>query len=137
MQRAGRNEIYNAAIHRMVLEAMEAQEEAFAQEEDRKTLLALLKEAADRLGHSPWPREFPGGKTIEERFGTWEEALTQAGLPRPTHPDRLTDFSWYQEETQRQKAVNRQKRAEKKRKASQRLAEQKSKAKQKEKAREK
>lgn len=30
MQRAGRNEIYNAAIHRMVLEAMEAQEEAFA-----------------------------------------------------------------------------------------------------------
>lgn len=124
MPKASRNEIYESTIRRMTTEAMEAEETQFHQA-DPTQLLELLKGEAARLGHSPWPREFAGGKTILRHFSSWQEALTQAGLPMPTHPDKLTTFPRYRQEAERQKAVLRRKKAEKREKAQQRMLAQK------------
>lgn len=128
MPRANRNEIYDSTIRRMVNLAIEEQEAQFAREhsgDSREQLLTVLRAEAARLGKSPWPREFPGGKTILAAFSSWQEALTQAGLPLPSHPDKISCFPRFQEETERQKAVFRQKKAEKKKKAQQRSQAQK------------
>lgn len=124
MPKASRNEIYESTIRRMTTEAMETEEAQFRQA-DLTQLLELLKGEATRLGHSPWPREFAGGKTLLHHFSTWEEALTQAGLPMPTHPDKLTTFPRYRQEAERQKAVLRRKKVEKREKAQHRMLAQK------------
>lgn len=121
MPKASRNQIYNSAIHRRVIWAMEDREAEFArahQDASRDSMLSELRTAAARLGHSPWPREFPGGRTILVAFSDWEEALTRADLPLPTHPDKLADFSWYREETRRQKTIHHREKAAKKQKTS-------------------
>ena len=52
-------------------------------------LIAYLRQCAQELGHSPYPREVFGGGMIAEHFGGWSKALTAAGLPYPTH--RVSD----------------------------------------------
>lgn len=119
----GRNNIYEATIKRMVNEALEAQEQEFAQNrggDSDERLLAYLQFCAELLGHTPWSREIVGGSLIEARFGSWEKALDKAKLPKPTTQDKLTGFTRYIEETERQKVVYRQKKAAKKQKAQQR-----------------
>ena len=128
----GRNNIYEATIKRMVNEALEAQEQEFAQNrgsDSDEQLLAYLQFCTQLLGHTPWPREIVGGSLIEERFGTWQTAIAKAKLPLPTTPDKLTGFTRYVEETERQKAAYREKKAAKKQKAQQRLKAQKEKQK--------
>ena len=128
MPHPGRNNIYEAAIKRMVNEALEAQEQAFAHSrgnDSDEELLAYLRFCAKLLGHTPWPREIVGGRVAEERFGSWEQAIARAELPRPTTPDKLTGFVRYQEETRRQKSIYREKKTAKKQKAQQRLKNQK------------
>jgi hypothetical protein len=119
----GRNNIYEATIKRMVNEALDAQEQEFAQNRgggSDEQLLAYLQFCAELLGHTPWSREIIGGRLIENRFGSWEEALVKAKLPKPTTQDKLTGFARYIEETERQKVVYRQKKAAKKQKNQQR-----------------
>lgn len=69
----GGNNIYEAAIKRMVTQALEAQEQDFlvahAADTDEQ-LLTYLRQCATALGHTPWPREITGGSFIEQRFGT-------------------------------------------------------------------
>lgn len=132
MPHPGRNNIYEATIKRMVNEALEAQEQEFAQyrgNDSDEQLLGYLCFCASLLGHTPWPREIVGGSMIEARFGSWETALANAKLPMPTTPDKLTGFARYQEEEERQKAAYREKKAAKKQKAQQRLNAQKEKQK--------
>jgi len=79
-----RTHIYEAVINRMVRQALEAKESAFRLEHENDTdeqLLTCLVDEARRLHHTPWPREIVGGTLILERFGTWEHAVTAAGLP--------------------------------------------------------
>ena len=119
----GRNNIYEATIKRMVNEALDAQEQEFAQNRgggSDEQLLAYLQFCAELLGHTPWSREIIGGRLIENRFGSWEEALVKAKLPKPTTQDKLTGFARYIEETERQKVVYRQQKAAKKQKNQQR-----------------
>ena len=119
----GRNNIYDATIKRMVNEALETQEQEFAQNrggDSDEQLLAYLQFCAELLGHTPWPREIVGGSLIEARFGSWEKALEKAKLSKPTPPDKLTGFTRYQEEVERQKVVYRQKKTAKKQRAQQR-----------------
>lgn len=107
----------------MVNEALDAQEQEFAQNSgggSDEQLLAYLQFCAELLGHTPWSREIIGGRLIENRFGSWEEALVKAKLPKPTTQDKLTGFARYIEETERQKVVYRQKKAAKKQKNQQR-----------------
>ena len=119
----GRNNIYEATIKRMVNKALDAQEQEFAKNrggDSDEQLLAYLQFCAELLGHTPWSREIVGGRLIENRFGSWEEALVKAKLPKPTTQDKLTGFARYIEETERQKVVYRQKKAAKKQKNRQR-----------------
>jgi len=115
----GRNNIYEATIKRMVNEALEAQEQEFAQNrgsDSDEQLLAYLQFCTQLLGHTPWPREIVGGSLIEDRFGTWQTALIKANLPKPSTPDKTSGFARYQEQTQRQKELYREKKAAKKQK---------------------
>lgn len=124
MPKPSRNQIYDAVIRRMVNEALEVQEQAFAREhgeDSDEVLLAVLTGAASALGHSPWPGEFAGGGVIARRFGSWEEALTRAGLGMPALPNKMESFLRVQEENQRQKRIYRQNKEEKRRKAQERL----------------
>ena len=132
MPHPGRNNIYEATIKRMVNEALKAQEQEFAcnrGNDSDEQLLGYLCFCASLLGHTPWPREIVGGSMIEARFGSWETALANAKLPMPTTPNKLTGFTRYTEETERQKIVYREKKAAKKKKAQQRLKAQKEKQK--------
>ena len=128
MPHPGRNNIYDATIKRMVKEALEAQEQEFAQNrggDSDEQLLMYLRFCSELLGHTPWPREIIGGSMIEQRFGSWETALAKANLPKPATQDKLTVFARYIEETERQKAAYRKKKVAKKQKAQQRLKAQK------------
>lgn len=123
MAYAGRNNIYEATIKRMVTQALEKQEQEFVEAHGSDTdeqLLTYLRQNAAHLGHTPWPREIIGGSFIEQRFGTWKNALCRARLPRPSIPDNLSDFARIQEERARQEVIYRQKKAEKKLRAQQR-----------------
>lgn len=123
----GRNNIYEAAIKRMVTQALEAQEQDFlvahAADTDEQ-LLTYLRQCATALGHTPWPREITGGSYIEQRFGTWKNALCQARLPRPSTADNLSNFARIQDERVKQEVIYRQKKAEKKLRAQQRQTQQ-------------
>lgn len=126
----GRNNIYEATIKRMVNAALEAQEQEFRLIHGADTdeqLLTYLCRCAKELGHTPWLREIVGGSLIEQRFGTWQNALRNANLPAPGTPDKVSGFARIQAETQRQKEIYRQKKAEKKQRSQQRLREQKEK----------
>lgn len=130
MPHPGRNNIYEATIKRMVNQALEAQEREFTRNrgsDSDEQLLAYLRFCAQLLGHTPWPREIVGGSLIEQRLGSWPNALLKAKLPVPNLPDKASGFARYQEETQRQKALYREKKAAKKEKAQQRLKGQKEK----------
>lgn len=117
MAYSGRNNIYDAVIRRMVTEALAAQDEDFRLRHGNdpdETLLEYLRRCAGGLGHTPWPRELVGGCMIEERFGSWAQALAMAALPGPTHPDRLQSFARYRAERETQQVLYRRKKAEKK-----------------------
>lgn len=132
MPHPGRNNIYEATIKRMVNEALDAQEQEFFHNrgnDSDEQLLDYLLFCAQLLGHTPWPREIVGGSLIKQRFGSWEMALAKAKLPKPVHPDKLTTFARYAEETERQKVAYREKKVAKKQKAQQRLKVQKEKQK--------
>lgn len=124
---AGRNNIYEATIKRMVTQALEKQEQEFLEAHSTDTdeqLLTYLRQSAVQLGHAPWPREIVGGSYIEQRFGTWKNALLRAKLPRPSIPNDLSGFVRIQEERARQEVAYRRKKAEKKLRAQQRQAQQ-------------
>ena len=123
----GRQNIYEAAIRRMVLQALEAQEEEFRKEHEGDTdeqLLLYLRSGAIGLHHTPWPGEILGGSYIEERFGTWNRALALAGLTIPRTANQQKNFQRYREEEVRQKEIYRRRKAEKKVLAQTRLKQQ-------------
>ena len=120
----GRNNIYDATIRRMVSQALEEQEKEFVLQwdaADDEQLLDYLRRKAQELGHTPWPGEIVGGKLIEERFGSWRNALEQGNLPQPNTPDSYNSFPRVKEETERQKTIYRQNKAAKKQKALERM----------------
>ena len=81
MPTPSRNAIYDATIRRMTACALEEAENRFAVEHAQDTeqqLADYLRKYADELGHTPWPREIPGGVTIQTRFGSWEAAVAEA-----------------------------------------------------------
>ena len=123
----GRHNIYQAAIRRMVTQALEAQEQQFRQEHEQdsdEALLNLLRNWVSVHGYTPWPGEMTGGSYLTERFGSWERLVSLAGLKVPTHPNCQQSFARVKEETERQKELYRRKKAEKKQLAQKRLEEQ-------------
>ena len=120
---AGRHNIYEGAIRKMVTLALEAREEEFRKEHGSDTdaqLLAYLRLCAAKLNHTPWPEEILGGTVIAERFGSWEKALSAAGLALPLGENKPSTFPRVKREEERQKEIYRQRKAEKKILAQQR-----------------
>ena len=129
----GRQNIYEAVIHRMVQEALDQQEQEFRQQHGADTeaqLLTYLRSCAVRLNHTPWPGEIVGGSCIQQRFGSWDRALTLARLPAPRTANQSQSFARVQEETERQKEKYRQQKVRKKALANQRRMQQAAKKKQ-------
>ena len=92
---AGRQNIYEGAIRKMVTQALEAKEEAFRKEHGEDTdgqMIAYLRQCAEELQRTPWPGEILGGTVIAERFGSWEKALMAANLPRPKTENKPSTF---------------------------------------------
>ena len=121
----GRQNIYEAAIRRMVAQAIAEQEQAFREQHETDTdgqLLAYLRACAVSLRHTPWPSEILGGVMIQERFGSWERAVLLAGLSKPYGSPK--NNLRIQEETERQRECYRKKKAEKKVQAQKRMAQQ-------------
>ena len=114
---AGRNNIYDGVIRKMVTQALEAREAEFRQLHAADTdqqLLEYLRSWAISQRHSPWPGEILGGTVIQERFGSWERALDSAGLPHPRGENKPGTFLRVQQEEELQKEIYRQRKAEKK-----------------------
>lgn len=135
MAYSGRHNIYRATIRRMVSEVLELQEQEFRKEHASDTneqLLSYLMRCASDLQHSPWPGEIVGGSVIEERFGTWKQALLLVRLPEPPPDSQKNVNARVLEETERQKQIYRQRKAEKRDLVQKRQAQQATKKKQKE-----
>lgn len=133
--KAGRNDIYEAVIRRMVQESIAAKNQAFAEEHEADSdeqLFAYLRACAARLGHSPHPKEIIGGQMIEARFGSWQTALRQAGLRQPWTANKPSKFTLMIEEDQFQRQLYREKKAQKKQLAEQRKRQQAEKRRQRE-----
>lgn len=129
---AGRKNIYEGAIRKMVTKALEEKEEAFRKEHGEDPdgqLLAYLRLCAEKLQHTPWPGEILGGTVIQERFSSWDRALSLAGLMRPQGENNPSTFERVKQEEARQKEIYRQKKAEKKILSQRRRAQQEAKRK--------
>ena len=129
---AGRKNIYEGAIRKMVTLALEAREEEFRKEhalDPDDQLIAYLRLCAAKLQHTPWQGEILGGSVIAERFGSWERALSAARLPYPCGEDKPSTFLRVQQEELRQKEIYRQRKAEKKILSEQRRIQQEAKRK--------
>ena len=124
---AGRNNIYEATIRRMVTQALEIQEQEFQDahmEDTDEQLLEYVRQCAISLGHTPWPREIVGGAFIEQRFGSWKRVLLNTNIPQPSTADHLSNFARFRQEREKQESIYRQKKAEKKLRAQQRMVQQ-------------
>ena len=76
-------------------------------------LIVYVRQCAQELGHTPYPREIFGGAMIYERFGTWSKVLNAAGLPYPTHKVSDRGCRIYRQTMKEQVRVFDQLRAEK------------------------
>lgn len=123
MPTPSRNDIYEAVIRKMVSQALEEQEDAFEQihrSDPEDALVAYLQHCAEVLGYSPRYKEIVGWRLLEQRFGSWSDALHGAGLP-PAVKSPVTKLPRILEETEKQKELYRQKKAEKKLRNRQRM----------------
>ena len=126
MPRPTRNEIYDAVIRKMVQQALEAQEESFAgihASDSDEQLIQYIKEQTAFLGYTPRYKEIIGWQLIEQRFGSWEEALQKADL-RICSGCAVNKLPRIQQEVERQKVIYRQRKAEKKERSQQRRIQQ-------------
>ena len=115
-----RNKIYNAVIHRMVVNSLEEKERAFLKnhgEDSNEVILDYLRHCATELRHSPWPKEIIGWRLISERFGTWEKALEAAKLSKPVTANKPSSFRLVQRERALQKEIYRQRKLERQQKS--------------------
>ena len=124
---AGRQNIYEGTIRRMVMQALEEQEEAFRKlhgSDTNEQLMDYLRQCAMELNHAPWPGEVPGGDLIRERFGSWENGLAAAKLHRLRGERKPETFLRVKQEEKRQREIYRQKKNEKKLLAQKRRSQQ-------------
>lgn len=91
----------NGQVAERAKASLTARDAAFAENNAGVTRAALtqyLNVCAAALGHSPSPTEIDGGAFIEQRFGSWDNAMTAAGLPRPKTTPKLNNTLRYRME---------------------------------------
>jgi len=123
MPAPSRNDIYEAVIRKMVAQALTEQEDLFEQDhgqDSEEELIGYLQDCAGELGYAPRYKEVIGWRLMEQRFGSWNEALQRAGMTSaPRCP--VTKLPRIREVTEKQKELYRRKKAEKKLKNRQRM----------------
>lgn len=111
------DEWFRQKVHLRVKAALQQQEAQFAVDHKHDTneqLLTYLREFSAKLGHTPNPLEIIGGQFIFHRFGSWENAVSAAGLRRSGAKPRPTNLLIYKEEYKRQAALfQKERKAEK------------------------
>ena len=124
----------NGQVAERAKASLTARDAAFAENNAGVTRAALtqyLNVCAAALGHSPSPTEIDGGAFIEQRFGSWDNAMTAAGLPRPKTTPKLNNTLRYRMEKEKllplflaeRKEKKRQKQTEKDLRRGQRMHE--------------
>ena len=94
----------NGQVAERAKASLTARDAAFAENNAGVTRAALtqyLNVCAAALGHSPSPTEIDGGAFIEQRFGSWDNAMTAAGLPRPKTTRKLNNTLRYRMEKEK------------------------------------
>ena len=94
----------NSQVAERAKASLTARDAAFAENNAGVTRAALtqyLNVCAAALGHSPSPTEIDGGAFIEQRFGSWDNAMTAAGLPRPKTTPKLNNTLRYRMEKEK------------------------------------
>ena len=108
----------NGQVAERAKASLTARDAAFAENNAGVTRAALtqhLNVCAAALGHSPSPTEIDGGAFIEQRFGSWDNAMTAAGLPRPKTTPKLNNTLRYRMEKEKLLPLCLSERKEKKR----------------------
>lgn len=108
----------NSQVAERAKASLTARDAAFAENNTGVTRAALtqyLNVCAAALGHSPSPTEIDGGAFIEQRFGSWDNAMTAAGLPRPKTTPKLNNTLRYRMEKEKLLPLFLAERKEKKR----------------------
>lgn len=121
---AQRNNIYDAVIRRMVKEALEEKNHSFEQAHSMDTneeLLAYVRSEAQRLGHTPYPKEIIGGEWIETRFDSWAQVIALAALKPISTPNTPSKFQLIVDEYELQRQNYRVKKAERRKKSQERV----------------
>lgn len=94
----------NGQVAERAKASLTARDAAFAENNagvTRAALMQYLNVCAAALGHSPSPTEIDGGAFIEQRFGSWDNAMTAAGLPRPKTTPKLNNTLRYRMEKEK------------------------------------
>ena len=106
MPQVNSDNLLHQQIVKRTIEALQAQDEAFAIEYETASdadLIAYVRQCVD-ASYTPAPCEIAGGAYIAQRFGNWSAALKAAGLPSQYKPPREHHYPRYEQEYQRQEA---------------------------------
>lgn len=104
MPQVNGDNLLHQQIVKRTIEALQAQDEAFAIEYETASdadLIAYVRQCVD-VSYTPAPCEVVGGAYIAQRFGNWSAALKAAELPSQYKPPREHHYPRYEQEYQRQ-----------------------------------
>lgn len=104
MPQVNGDNLLHQQIVKRTIEALQAQDEAFAIEYETASdadLIAYVRQCVD-VSYTPAPCEVVGGAYIAQRFGNWSAALKAAELPSQYKPPREHRYPRYEQEYQRQ-----------------------------------
>ena len=90
MPQVNGDNLLHQQIVKRTIEALQAQDEAFAIEYETASdadLIDYVRQCVD-ASYTPAPCEIVGGAYIAQRFGNWSAALKAAGLPSQYKPPR-------------------------------------------------
>ena len=92
MPQVNGDNLLHQQIVKRTIEALQAQDEAFAIEYETASdadLIAYVRQCVD-VSYTPAPCEVVGGAYIAQRFGNWSAALKTAELPSQYKPPRCS-----------------------------------------------
>ena len=128
MPQVNGDNLLHQQIVKRTIEALQAQDEAFAIEYETASdadLIAYVRQCVD-VSYTPAPCEVVGGAYIAQRFGNWSAALKAVGLPSQYKPPCENSYPRFHEEYARQEAQLMQERREKRQAKADIIAQRKS-----------
>lgn len=128
MPQVNGDNLLHQQIVKRTIEALQAQDEAFAIEHETASdadLIDYVRRCVD-ASYTSAPCEVVGGAYIAQRFGNWSAALKAAGLPSQYKPPRENGYPRFHEEYARQEAQLMQERREKRQAKADLVAQRKS-----------